>query len=138
MIQGTKESGIAADAETGAADWKCAHTELVRLAALRASLDWDEGRSLLAALRFGSHLKLGFGSFFEYVEHLFGYRPRFTQEKLRVAASRLTSKAAVNESKLARKSSPWPSAMRNTLAKPTTMSRACLQACGLLFFALGG
>jgi hypothetical protein len=52
---------------------------------LRASLDWDEGRSLLSALRFGAHLKLGFGSFFEYVERLFGYRPRFTQEKLRVA-----------------------------------------------------
>src|SRR5688500_8477278 len=85
MIQGTKESGIAADAETGAADWKCAHTELVRLAALRASLDWDEGRSLLAALRLGSHLKLGFGSMFEYVERLFGYKPRLTQEKLRVA-----------------------------------------------------
>ena len=79
------DSDTAADAETGAGDWKRAHADLVRLAALRASLDWDEGRSLLAALRFGSHLKLGFGSFIEYIERLFGYRPRFTQEKLRVA-----------------------------------------------------
>jgi hypothetical protein len=73
------------DTEAEPLDWKRAHADLVRLAALRASLDWDEGRSLLTALRFGAHLKLGFGSFVEYVERLFGYRPRFTQEKLRVA-----------------------------------------------------
>jgi hypothetical protein len=63
MIQGTIEERTAADAESGIADWKRAHTELVRLAALRASLDWDEGRWLLSALRFGAHLKLGFASF---------------------------------------------------------------------------
>jgi hypothetical protein len=85
MIQGTTEPHVGGDTEAEIADWKRAHTELVRLAALRASLDWDEGRSLLSALRFGAHLKLGFGSYFEYVERLFGYRPRFTQEKLRVA-----------------------------------------------------
>jgi hypothetical protein len=85
MTQGTTNSDAAGDRESEITDWKSAHTELVRLAALRASLDWDEGRSLLSALRFGSHLKLGIGSFSEYVERLFGYRPRFTQEKLRVA-----------------------------------------------------
>src|SRR5688572_1076965 len=85
VTQGTTESDLGRDTEAEIADWKRAHTELVRLAALRASLDWDEGRSLLSALRFGAHLKLGFGSYFEYVERLFGYRPRFTQEKLRVA-----------------------------------------------------
>jgi hypothetical protein len=103
MIQGTIQSCAAAsavlcektprvaepvrDADTSAesADWKTVHTELVRLAALRASLDWDEGRSQLAALRFGTHLKLGFGNFSEYVERLFGYRPKLTQEKLRIA-----------------------------------------------------
>jgi hypothetical protein len=83
--QGTTDPAIGGDTELELADWKRAHTELVRLAALRASLDWDEGRSLLSALRFGAHLKLGFGAFFEYVERLFAYRPRFTQEKLRVA-----------------------------------------------------
>ena len=77
------EAGAVIDNDAG--DWKRAHSDLVRLAALRASLDWDEGRSLLAALRFGAHLKLGFGSFIEYIERLFGYRPRLTQEKLRVA-----------------------------------------------------
>jgi hypothetical protein len=81
---GMTQSGIG-DTEAEVFDWKQAHGELVRLAALRASLDWDEGRSLLSALRLGAHLKLGFGSFFEYVERLFGYRPRSTQEKLRVA-----------------------------------------------------
>jgi hypothetical protein len=81
---GMTQSGVG-ETEAEVADWKQAHGELVRLAALRASLDWDEGRSLLAALRFGTHLKLGFGSFIEYVERLFGYRPRLTQEKLRVA-----------------------------------------------------
>jgi hypothetical protein len=84
MTQGTIESD-GGDAEVEIFDWKRAHADLVRLAALHASLDWDEGRSLLSALRFGTHLKLGFGSFLEYVERLFGYRPRFTQEKLRVA-----------------------------------------------------
>jgi len=83
--KGTIESDFAEDAEADIADWKRAHGELVRLAALRASMDWDEGCWLLSALRFGAHLKLGFGSFFEYVVRLFGYRPRFTQEKLRVA-----------------------------------------------------
>jgi hypothetical protein len=85
MTQGTADPHGGGDTKAEIADWKRAHTELVRLAALRASLDWDEGRSLLTALRFGAHLKLGFGSYFEYVERLFGYRPRFTQEKLRVA-----------------------------------------------------
>jgi 5-methylcytosine-specific restriction endonuclease McrA len=83
--QGTTEPVAGGEAEAEVEDWKRAHTELVRLAALRASLDWDEGRSLLSALRFGAHLKLGIGSFFEYIERLFGYRPRCTQEKLRVA-----------------------------------------------------
>jgi hypothetical protein len=71
-------------AESETIDWKSAHSELVRLA-LHASLDWDEGRWLVAALRFGAHLKLGYASFVEYVERLFGYGSRLTQEKLRVA-----------------------------------------------------
>lgn len=44
------------------------------------------GRTLvLRALRSAVHLHLGFGSFGEYVERLFGYTRRSTQEKLRVA-----------------------------------------------------
>ena len=66
-------------------DWVRAHEALSRLARERAVADAEEGRWLLAALRAAAHLRLGFGSFAEYVERLFGYKPRSTQEKLRVA-----------------------------------------------------
>ncbi len=65
--------------------WVKAHEALSRLAQERAAADAEEGRCLLLALRSGAHLHLGFGSFNEYVERLFGYRARTTQEKLRVA-----------------------------------------------------
>jgi len=65
--------------------WHRAHEELVRLAATRAGLDYEEGRWLLRAERSGVHLRLGYGSFREYVERLFGYSPRLVHEKLRVA-----------------------------------------------------
>jgi hypothetical protein len=66
-------------------DWLAAHEALSRLARERASADAEEGRWLLAAFRARAHLHLGFGGFGEYVERLFGYKPRSTQEKLRVA-----------------------------------------------------
>jgi len=66
-------------------DWLRAHEALSRLARERAVADVEEGRWLLAAVRARAHLHLGFGSFGEYVERLFGYKPRSTQEKLRVA-----------------------------------------------------
>ena len=65
--------------------WMRAHRELSRLARERAAADAEEGRWLLAALRSAAHVHLGFGSFSEYVERSFGYKPRSTQEKLRVA-----------------------------------------------------
>src|SRR5688572_22516213 len=65
--------------------WQTAHERLVTLAARRAGLDAEEGAALLLALRSEVHLKLGFGSFQEYVERLFGYGPRFVAERLRVA-----------------------------------------------------
>jgi hypothetical protein len=65
--------------------WMVAHRALSRLAKERAAADAEEGRWLLAALRSATHLHLGFGSFSEYVERSFGYKPRSTQEKLRVA-----------------------------------------------------
>src|SRR5215510_14204171 len=68
-----------------AVSWRRAHEELVRLAKRRAGLDFEEGRWLLRALRSGAHVELGCGSFLEYVERLFGYGPRLTQEKIRVA-----------------------------------------------------
>lgn len=48
-------------------------------------MDFEEGRWLLIVRRAEAHRQLGFGSFVEYVERLFGYAPRLTLEKLRVA-----------------------------------------------------
>src|SRR5688572_16940402 len=69
----------------GCALWLQAHEALVNLAKKRAGLDFEEGRLLLSALRGEAHARLGYGAFAEYVERLFGYSPRQTQEKLRVA-----------------------------------------------------
>jgi hypothetical protein len=74
-----------ADDAGGAVDWQAAHTELVRLARSRAGLDWLEGHWLLRALQAGAYLQFGYASFAEYIERLFGYTPRWTHEKLRVA-----------------------------------------------------
>src|SRR3954469_24602822 len=65
--------------------WRGAHEELVRLSAKRAGLDFEEGRWLLRAFRSGAHRELGYGSFHEYTERLFGYGPRLSHDKLRVA-----------------------------------------------------
>jgi hypothetical protein len=83
---GTRNGAVALPAnDTRSSDWVEAHAALSRLAQQRAALDAEEGRWLLCALRSAAHVYLGFGSFAEYIEQLFGYRPRTTQEKLRVA-----------------------------------------------------
>jgi hypothetical protein len=66
-------------------EWVRAHEALSLLAGERAAADAEEGRWFLAALRSAAHMHLGYGSFGEYIERLFGYKPRSTQEKLRVA-----------------------------------------------------
>jgi hypothetical protein len=66
-------------------EWRRAHDDLTQLAKTRAHLDWQEGRSLRSALKTGAHLQLGFASFAEYIERLFGYTARWTAERLRVA-----------------------------------------------------
>jgi hypothetical protein len=68
-----------------AVNWQGVHQRLTDLAAAQAALDEEQGRLLLTALRAGVHAKLGFGSFVEYVERLFGCGPRETGERLRVA-----------------------------------------------------
>jgi 5-methylcytosine-specific restriction endonuclease McrA len=75
------------DAGTGdnTPDWKLAHDELLRLSHERARIDFVEGHWLVQALRSGAHRHLGYASFSEYIERLFGYSPRWTAEKLRVA-----------------------------------------------------
>src|SRR3954464_15152902 len=68
-----------------AVSWRRAHEELVRLSAKRAGLDFEEGRWLLRAFRSGAHRELGYGSFQQYAQRLFRYRPRLTNDRLRVA-----------------------------------------------------
>jgi hypothetical protein len=67
------------------AGWQGAHEDLIRLARTRAGLDFEEGEKLRAAESARVHERLGYGSFVEYIERLFGYSPRLTLEKLRVA-----------------------------------------------------
>ncbi|HKO92119.1 MAG TPA: hypothetical protein VJU61_13240 [Polyangiaceae bacterium] len=71
--------------EEGQISWQVAHEALSRLARARAAADAEEGRWLLAAERAAVHVHLGYGSFSEYIERLFGYQPRSVQERLRVA-----------------------------------------------------
>src|SRR5690606_33015746 len=66
-------------------DWVLAHEELERLAKARAELDGREGLALLRAFRARVHRHLGYASFAQYVEKLFGYSHRTTDDKLRTA-----------------------------------------------------
>ena len=52
--------------------WQVAHETLSRLARERAAADAEEGRWLLAAQRAAVHVHLGYSSFGEYVERMFG------------------------------------------------------------------
>jgi len=73
------------DVDIKAGAWLQAHEALQRLAVSRAELDFEEGQRLRAALLAQAHVRLGYGSFVEYIERLFGYSSRLTYEKLRVA-----------------------------------------------------
>jgi hypothetical protein len=82
---GAADVGNEDETDSGYADWERAHQELSRLAKNRAGLDFEEGQWLVRGLRAGAHVRLGFGTFAEYTARLFGYSPRLTFEKLRVA-----------------------------------------------------
>ncbi len=69
----------------GTIDWRIVDEKLRRLAGRKGAYDLEEGKWLLAALRAGVHAKVGYGTFAEYVDRLFGYKPRFTGERIRVA-----------------------------------------------------
>src|SRR5262245_40099039 len=66
-------------------DWKSVHAALVRLARSKGQYDAEEGRWLLEGVRVSVHQQLGFATFLEYLERLFGYAPRVAKERLRVA-----------------------------------------------------
>jgi hypothetical protein len=66
-------------------DWKRAHAELMMLAHRQATLDTEIGSWLLYARRARTHSWLGYASITEYARQLFGFTPRQTLERLRVA-----------------------------------------------------
>jgi hypothetical protein len=74
------QHGASARSAKEAVAWVQAHAELSRLAGERAALDAEEGRWLLCAWRSAVHVHLGYASFAQYIERLFGYKPRTTQE----------------------------------------------------------
>jgi len=67
--------------------WQLVDARLRELARMQSESDYEQGRWLLRALREEVHARLGIGSLFEYAERLFGYGPRMTSERLRVATS---------------------------------------------------
>jgi hypothetical protein len=71
------------------AEWKRVHDQLCRLAKTKAAYDADEAHWLVEGQRARVHEPLGYGSYFEYLERLFGYTPRLAAEKLRVAEALL-------------------------------------------------
>ncbi|MFZ5894884.1 MAG: hypothetical protein ACOY0T_27735 [Myxococcota bacterium] len=82
---GVYQRGNSGAGGSGARGWESVHERVVSFAKRRAGLEWEEGRLLCEALRAGVHQRLGFASFSEYVERLFGYNGRLVKEKLRVA-----------------------------------------------------
>jgi hypothetical protein len=77
-------ASIANDVDV-AQNWVRVHEALSALARERANLEGREGVWLLRAQQSGVHRHLGFGSFVEYVDHLFGYSARTLDDKLRTA-----------------------------------------------------
>jgi hypothetical protein len=65
--------------------WQDIHKQLVRLAKQRAGQDFEEGQWLLRGMKAGIHIALAYGSYFEYVERVFGYTPRIAADRIRVA-----------------------------------------------------
>ena len=107
-------------------DWQSAHQQLSRIAKERARLDCEEGGSLLRALRANVHLHLGFASFAEYIERFFGYGPRWTEERLRVAESLENLPDLQNA--LRDGSVPWSTARELTRVATPQSEHAWLQA----------
>jgi hypothetical protein len=65
--------------------WQDIHLKLVGLAKRRAGHDFEEGQWLLRGMKAAVHIALSYGSYFEYVERIFGYSPRIAAERIRVA-----------------------------------------------------
>lgn len=70
-------------------DWREIDRALRRIARSERRLEVEKGRWLLAARDAAVHVQLGFATFAEYVEHVFGCGPRDTRDRLRVAEALL-------------------------------------------------
>jgi 5-methylcytosine-specific restriction endonuclease McrA len=68
-------------------DWRRAHERCQSLSRRVAALDREIGRALLAAERAHVCVHLGYGGIVEYGERLFGFAPKVTLERLRVAGA---------------------------------------------------
>ena len=68
-------------------DWRRAHERCEAVARRAATLDREIGRALLEADRACVYVYLGYGGIIEYGERLFGFAPKSTQERLRVAGA---------------------------------------------------
>ena len=68
-------------------DWRHVHERCRAVARRAAALDREIGRALLDAERARVWFYLGYGGIIEYGERLFGFAPKLTLERLRVAAA---------------------------------------------------
>jgi hypothetical protein len=68
-------------------DWRHAHERCLAVARRAAALDREIARALLDADRARVWVHLGYGSIVEYGERVFGFAPKLTLERLRVAAA---------------------------------------------------
>jgi RuvA, C-terminal domain len=81
------QSSTSPDAPTPALDWRQAHERCRSLSRCAAALDREIGRALLDAERACVCVHLGYGGIVEYGERLFGFAPKVTLERLRVAGA---------------------------------------------------
>src|SRR5688572_1418821 len=65
--------------------WEDVHAALCRLAHDKAKYDLEEGEWLIEAERLRVWEEIGIGTYVEYCERIFGYSPRTSIERLRVA-----------------------------------------------------
>jgi hypothetical protein len=72
-----------------AVGWREIDRALRRIARSEGRLEAEKGRWMLAARDAAVHRQFGFATFPEYIEHVFGYGPRDTRDRLRVAEALL-------------------------------------------------
>src|SRR3954464_14359504 len=84
----TESSSLSPDGIVGMAtplDWRRAHERCQAVARRAAAVDREIGRALLDAERVCVCVYLGYAGIVEYGERLFGFAPKVTLERLRVA-----------------------------------------------------